>query len=370
MPRGRLPAFLPLGELRFGDKDVHLAIRKINTQAVTFLEQADRPAFRRLRRNVADARARRAAAETAIRNKCNLVAETHADDVACGRKHFLHAGSAARSFVADDDHVTGFHFAGENSSTRVVLTFKNHARPFKDETRSAIGLEAVADAGGLDHAAFGRELAIAAREGGPDPEANFRLRLVIDKAKTHNMPKDNIERAIRRGAGLEKGESLEQITYEGYGPGGVALLVQVVTDNKNRAAAEIRNILTRSGANLGSTGSVSYLFKRKGVLSFDGELYTEDQIMEAALEAGADDVVNEGGSFTVYTDPNSFETVLEAMNAKKFETLGAEISMIPDTWVAPDADTASKVQKLIDKLEENEDVQNVYHNVELPESEE
>ncbi|MHB0897574.1 MAG: YebC/PmpR family DNA-binding transcriptional regulator, partial [Spirochaetales bacterium] len=149
-----------------------------------------------------------------------------------------------------------------------------------------------------------------------------------------------------------------------------AMLIEVLTDNKNRAAAEIRNILTRSGANLGSANSVSYLFKRKGVLSYDAEKYTEDQIMEAAIDAGADDVVSEEGTIVVYTDQSSFESVLNAMNAKNFETLGAEISMVPETYVDIDGETAGKVQRLIDRLEENEDVQNVYHNMELPESEE
>jgi len=130
------------------------------------------------------------------------------------------------------------------------------------------------------------------------------------------------------------------------------------------------NIVTRSGANLGTVGSVSYLFKRKGVLTYDGEKYTEDQIMEAALDAGADDVVNEDGSIVVYTDSASFENVLNTMNGKGFETLGAEISMVPDTYISVDLETAQKIQKLIDKLEENEDVQNVYHNIEMPELEE
>jgi len=215
-----------------------------------------------------------------------------------------------------------------------------------------------------------KEISIAARMGGGDPNGNPRLRTAILKAHAANMPKDNVDRAIKKGTG-ELGNSIfEELNYEAYAPGGGAMLIEVLTDNKNRAAAEIRNILTRSGANLGSTGSVSYLFKRKGVLSYDGEVYTEDQIMEAALDAGADDVVNEEGTLTVYTDPASFESVLEAMNAKKFEPLGAEVSMVPDTYVAADGDTAGKVQRLIDRLEENEDVQNVYHNIELPESEE
>lgn len=215
-----------------------------------------------------------------------------------------------------------------------------------------------------------KEISIAARMGGGDPDANPRLRTVILKARAANMPKDNIDRAIKKGTGELEGVNYEELSYEAYAPGGGAMFIEVLTDNKNRAAAEIRNILTRSGSNLAATGSVAYLFKRKGVLSYDGEKYTEDQIMEAAIEAGADDVVTEEDSITVYTDPAAFEEVLNAMNSKSFETLGAEISMIPDTYVTPDIDTAAKIQKLIDKLEENEDVQNVYHNIELPESEE
>ena len=215
-----------------------------------------------------------------------------------------------------------------------------------------------------------KEISIAARMGGGDSDSNPRLRTAVLKARAANMPKDNIDRAIKKGTGELEGVNYEELNYEAYAPGGGAMLIEVLTDNKNRAAAEIRNILTRSGSNLGATGSVAYLFKRKGVLSYDGEKYTEDKVMEAALEAGADDVLAQDGGIEVYTDPNSFEAVLNAMNAAGFETLGAEISMIPDTWVAPDADNAAKVQKLIDKLEECEDVQNVYHNIELPESDE
>ncbi|MDD3980830.1 MAG: YebC/PmpR family DNA-binding transcriptional regulator [Spirochaetia bacterium] len=215
-----------------------------------------------------------------------------------------------------------------------------------------------------------KEISIAARMGGGDPDGNPRLRTAVLKARAANMPKDNVDRAIKKGTGELEGTTYEELTYEAYAPGGGALLIEVLTDNKNRAAAEIRNLLTRSGANLGSTGSVSYLFKRKGILSYDGETYSEDQIMEAALDAGADDIQNDGGTIIVYTDPNDFELVLNAMNAKNFETLGAEISMVPDVYIEVDADTGGKVQKLIERLEENEDVQNVYHNVELPESEE
>jgi YebC/PmpR family DNA-binding regulatory protein len=203
--------------------------------------------------------------------------------------------------------------------------------------------------------------------GGGDPEGNPRLRTAVLKARAANMPKDNIDRAIKKGTGELEGVNYEELIYEAYAPGGGALLIEVLTDNKNRAAAEIRNILTRSGSNLGATGSVAYLFKRKGVLSYDGEKYTEDRIMEAALETGADDVQNEGGELVVYTAPDAFETVLNAMNKGGFETDGAEISMVPEAYINPDKETASKVQRLIDRLEECEDVQNVYHNVEIPE---
>ncbi len=212
-----------------------------------------------------------------------------------------------------------------------------------------------------------KEISIAARMGGGDAEGNPRLRTAVLKARAANMPKDNIDRAIKKGTGELEGVNYEELIYEAYAPGGGALLIEVLTDNKNRAAAEIRNILTRSGSNLGATGSVAYLFKRKGVLSYDGEKYTEDKIMEAALETGADDVQNEDGELVVYTAPDAFETVLNAMNKGGFEPDGAEISMVPETYLTPDKDTASKVQRLIDKLEECEDVQNVYHNVEIPE---
>jgi YebC/PmpR family DNA-binding regulatory protein len=212
-----------------------------------------------------------------------------------------------------------------------------------------------------------KEISIAARMGGGDPEGNPRLRTAVLKARAANMPKDNIDRAIKKGAGELDGVSYEELTYEAYAPGGGAILVEVLTDNKNRAAAEIRNILTRAGSNLAVANSVARLFSRKGVLSYDGEKYTEDKIMEAAIEAGADDVVNEDGELVVYTDPASFESVLNAMNAAGFETDGAEISMIPESYVSPSKEDASKVQKLIDKLEECEDTQNVYHNVDIPE---
>lgn len=212
-----------------------------------------------------------------------------------------------------------------------------------------------------------KEISIAARMGGGDPEGNPRLRTVILKARAANMPKDNIDRAIKKGTGELEGVNYEELTYEAYAPGGVAILIEVLTDNKNRAAADVRNILTRSGGSLATSGAVSRLFKRKGIITFDSEKYTEDQIMEAALDGGAEDVAESDGVIEVTTTPEDFETVLNALNAKQFEPLSAEISMIPEAEVSLDTDATSKVVKLIDRLEENDDVQNVYSNIAIPE---
>ncbi len=212
-----------------------------------------------------------------------------------------------------------------------------------------------------------KEISIAARMGGGDHDSNPRLRTAILKAKAANMPKDNVERAIKKGTGELEGVNYEELTYEAYAPGGVAVLIEVLTDNKNRAAADVRNILNKAGGSLATAGAVSRLFKRKGIITFDGEKYTEDQIMEAALEGGAEDVTASDGIIEVTTTPEDFEAVLNALNAKNFESMSAEISMIPDAEVALDKDATSKVMKMIDRLEENDDVQNVYHNLEIPE---
>lgn len=214
---------------------------------------------------------------------------------------------------------------------------------------------------------FIKEISIAARMGGGDPNSNPRLRTAILKARAANMPKDNIERAIKKGTGELGASTFEEMLYEGYGPGGVAILVEVLTDNKNRAAANVRNIFSKTGGNLGATGSVSYMFNRKGVIEYDAEQVAEDEVMEAALEAGADDIVAENGVITVTTDPSSFEAVLEALQGKGFESVSAEISMVPDTYSALDEETTRKVLKLIDRLEEDDDVQNVYSNMDIPE---
>ncbi len=215
-----------------------------------------------------------------------------------------------------------------------------------------------------------KEISIAARMGGGDPDSNARLRTAILKARGANMPKDNIDRAIKKGTG-ELGDAIyEELVYEAYAPGGIAILIEVLTDNKNRAAAEVRNILTRSSGSLATSNAVLRLFARKGVISLDGEKYAEDKVMELALEGGADDIVNEDGEIVVYTTPEAFEAVLNAITGGGMETDGAEISMIPESYVATDKESGAKIQKLIDKLEESDDVQNVYHNAELPEQDE
>ncbi len=214
---------------------------------------------------------------------------------------------------------------------------------------------------------FIKEISIAAKMGGGDPASNPRLRTAMLKAKAASMPKDNIERAIKKGTGELGATSYEELVYEGYAPGGVAVLVEVLTDNKNRAAANVRNFFTKNGGNLGTSGSVSRMFDRKGVIEYDAEKVSEDEIMEVALDAGADDIQTDDGVITVTTDPSAFDKVLEALQAKNFESLSAEVSMVPQAYTSVDADTAKKVAKLVSKLEEDEDVQNVYTTVEYPE---
>jgi len=211
-----------------------------------------------------------------------------------------------------------------------------------------------------------KEISIAARMGGGSLDGNPRLRTAILKARTANMPKDNIDRAIKKGTGELEGVNYEELVYEAYAPGGVAIFIEVLTDNKNRAAAEIRNILTRAGGQLATSGSVSRLFKRQGVITMDGEKYTEDQVMEVAIEGGAEDVSASDGIIEVTTAPEDFESVLNALNEKEFETMSAQVSMVAEAEVTLDNDGTSKALKLIDKLEENDDVQNVYCNIAIP----
>lgn len=211
-----------------------------------------------------------------------------------------------------------------------------------------------------------RELTVAAKLGGPVPADNPRLRAAVDKALTANMTRDTIDRAIARGAGSNDADNMEELTYEGYGSGGVAVLVEVMTDNRNRTVSEVRHAFSKCGGNLGTDGSVAYLFTRRGQISYAPGV-DEDALMEAALEAGAEDVVgNEDGSFDVFTAFEDFGTVKDVLEAAGFPSEVAEISMIPSTTTALDLETAQKVIRLVDMLEDLDDVQNVYSNADIP----
>jgi len=215
-----------------------------------------------------------------------------------------------------------------------------------------------------------REIATAARIGGGDIEANPRLRLIVDKAKSANMPKDNIARAIAKGAGGgEDGETYEECVYEGYGPGGVAILIETLTDNKNRTVGEVRHALTKHGGNLGSSGCVAYLFEKKGLISIPSEGADADQLMEVALEAGAEDVVESDGTIDVVTAPSEFTAVQDAIVAGGFEVALAEISMEASTNVSVSGKDAEQMLRLNDVLEDLDDVQQVYANVDISDEE-
>jgi len=214
---------------------------------------------------------------------------------------------------------------------------------------------------------LGREITVAARDGGGDPNANFRLRLAIQRARENNMPMENIERAIKRGAGGGEGSSLEEITYEGYGAGGAAILVEAMTDNRNRAAADIRSVFTRGGGSLGESGCVAWLFDSKGVITVDVGKNDAEEVALLAIDAGADDFKIEDGSLDVYTAPGDLERVRRALESRKLAITGAEISMIPKTTVELDSKATAQVLKLIERLEDLDDVQRVYTNVEVSE---
>jgi YebC/PmpR family DNA-binding regulatory protein len=211
-----------------------------------------------------------------------------------------------------------------------------------------------------------KEISVAAKLGGGDENSNPRLRTALLKARAANMPKDNMNRAIKKGTGELEGVDYVELVYEGYAPGGVAVLVETLTDNKNRTAAEVRSIFTKGGGSLGATGSVSYLFKRKGIINFDAEKYTEEQIFEAALEAGAEDVSTSDGMIEVETDPADFEAVLDACEKAGLENELAEISMIPETTVSLDNEQTKKALNLIERLDDNDDVQAVSSNLDIP----
>ncbi|WP_328189298.1 YebC/PmpR family DNA-binding transcriptional regulator [Marinobacter sp. OP 3.4] len=210
-----------------------------------------------------------------------------------------------------------------------------------------------------------RELVVAAKLGGPDPNDNPRLRAVMDKALTANMKKDTIERAIERGAGGGDDNNYEELTYEGYGPGGVAMYVEVMTDNRNRTVAEVRHAFNKFGGNLGTDGSVAFLFSKQGILSYAPGT-SEEQLMEVALEAGAEDIVEQDdGSFEVRTAPDTYLDVKEALVEAGLEPDNAEVTMVPATTVDLDRDGTESNLKLIDMLEDLDDVQNVYSNAEF-----
>ena len=217
-----------------------------------------------------------------------------------------------------------------------------------------------------------REITTAARMGGGDESSNPRLRSAVVAALAQNMTRDTIKRAVERGVGGGDGADLENITYEGYGVGGVAVMVECMTDNHNRTASDVRHAFTKFGGNLGTTGSVGYLFTKKGVISFaqdeDGKMPIDaEQAMEIGLEAGADDIVtNDDGSIDVYTAPEAFADVVEAFEAKGIKPTNAEVSMVPSTEAELDADNAAKCMRMIDALEDLDDVQNVYHNASFP----
>ncbi|MGI6151550.1 MAG: YebC/PmpR family DNA-binding transcriptional regulator [Christensenellales bacterium] len=220
---------------------------------------------------------------------------------------------------------------------------------------------------------IGRELVMAVKQGGgPDPATNSKLRDAIAKAKAANMPNDNINRSIKRAAGDTNADNYENITYEGYGPCGVAVIVEALTDNRNRTASDVRHLFDKFGNGLGSTGCVGWMFDRKGVIVIERtDSMDEDEVMMAALDAGAEDFVAQDDAFEIFTAPEDFSAVREALEAAGYEFISAEVDMVPQNTVSiTDPEDAAKVQRLIDNLEDNDDVQNVYHNAELPEEEE
>jgi len=211
-----------------------------------------------------------------------------------------------------------------------------------------------------------KEITVAARIGGKDINSNLRLRRAVESAKSYNMPSDNIERAILRGVGELEDVTYEEASYEGYGPGGAALLMEVLTDNKNRATADIRHILTRNGGNLGERGCVSWMFDKKGLIVVDSESVDEDEVFAVALDAGAEDFQTADDRYEIYTTPETFEQVRDVVAEAGIETSLEEISMIPQTTVKVEGKQAEQLLRLLESLDENDDVQNVYSNFDIP----
>lgn len=224
---------------------------------------------------------------------------------------------------------------------------------------------------GKTYTKIAKEIIMAAKQGGGDPEANFQLRLAIDKARSLNLPNDNINRAIQRGVGAQDGDNYESFSYEGYGPGGVAIIVDLLSDNRNRTASDIRHLFSKNGGNMGETGCVSYMFDRKGVITIDREQDTrgEDEMLMLALEAGAEDLQTEEESFQVITAPDGLEAVRRFLHEQGVTIETAELSMLPQTMVAVEGEAAEKVMKLLSALEDHDDVQSVYTNADIEEEE-
>ncbi len=215
-----------------------------------------------------------------------------------------------------------------------------------------------------------KEITIAARMGGGDPVGNMRLKLALTKAKQNNVPKENIQRAIAKGVGAAGGVGFDEVTYEGYGPGGAAVIAECNTDNRNRMAADIRHAFTHHGGSLGATGCVAWRFKKKGSIIVDKEATDEDTIMMIALDAGAEDVAVTEDSYEISTSPEDFMTVSDALDKEGIAVSASEVAMVPDTTVKLEGDAAKTMQHLIDELEDMDDVQEVYTNAELPEADE
>ena len=213
---------------------------------------------------------------------------------------------------------------------------------------------------------IGREIAIAVRDGGANPESNGKLRDVIAKAKANNMPNDNIQRSIKKAAGEGQGENYKEVTYEGYGPAGTAIIVDCITDNLNRTASDVRHCFEKHGGSLGATGCVSWMFDRKGIIVINGEGLDEDEVMMDALEAGAADVAFNDGYFEIETDPNDVATVSEALEGK-YTLESAEATLVPQNTTDPAGDDLERLQKILDMLDELDDVNEVSHNANLPE---
>ncbi|MDD3473553.1 MAG: YebC/PmpR family DNA-binding transcriptional regulator [Syntrophaceae bacterium] len=214
-----------------------------------------------------------------------------------------------------------------------------------------------------------KEITIAARMGGGDPEGNPRLRTVLNAARNANMPKDNIDRAVKRGTGEIAGVTYEEVTYEGYGPGGVAVLVEALTENKNRTVAEIRHIFDKYNGNLGESGCVSWIFEKKGIINVPAQGLTEDQVMELALESGAQDVTMEDDMFEITTDPAEFEAVRKAVEDKGWKIDEASITMVPQNSVKLEGKKAEQMLKMMDVLDDHDDLQNVYANFDISDEE-